>query len=65
MQSNPATRVALDDTPPFIGMEFRQEGRTWRVTSLVDTFVIGTAVDAVLNSHGEPSRESDIIKVML
>ena len=57
----------LQDTaiPQAIDHTFNRDGRKWRVSSLCDTFVIGTAVDAQLNERGEPSRESDIIKVTL
>ena len=53
------------EIPTAIGLEFNRDGRRWRVASLCDTFVIATAIDAVLDNHGEPSRSSDIIKVML
>ena len=44
---------------------FDRNGRTWRVSVVAGTFVIGTAIDAQIDSHGEPVRESDIIRVML
>jgi len=51
--------------PKALDHTFNRNGRKWRVSCLCDTFVIGTAVDAVLDDKGEPSRESDIIRVML
>ena len=51
--------------PTAIGLEFNRDGRRYRVGSVVDTFVIATAIDAVLDNHGEPSRSSDIIKVSI
>lgn len=57
----------LNDTniPRKLDLTFNRDGRKWRVTAFTDTFVIGTAVDAKIDSHGEPVRASDIIKVML
>ena len=53
------------EIPTTIDAEFNRDGRRWRVTVVVDTFIIATAVDAVLDSHREPSRSSDIIKVSI
>ena len=50
---------------PVMNTIFDRDGRTWRVSVVAGTFIIGTAINAVLDSHGEPSRDSDIIKVML
>ena len=65
--NNPVMRKALSDTaiPKIIDHTFNRNGRKWRVTSLVDTFVIGTAIDAQLDANGEPVRESDVLKVTL
>lgn len=57
--------IINDPVPTAIGLEFNRNGRTWRVSVVVDTFIIATAIDAVLDNHSEPSRSSDIIKVML
>lgn len=51
--------------PMIIDHTFNRGGRKWRVSVVADTFVIGTAVDAQLDTRGEPVRDSDIIKVML
>lgn len=34
-----------------IGEQFDRNGRRWRVSARTDTFIIGTAIDAVLNDH--------------
>ncbi|MCH9712674.1 MAG: hypothetical protein K0U20_08640 [Proteobacteria bacterium] len=54
------------DTEVVAAMDatFCRNGRTWRVTSVVDTFLVGTAIDAQLDDNGEPVRESDIIRVV-
>ena len=61
------SNLAPDDTdiPTAIGLEFNRNGRRWRVSVVVDTFIIGTAIDAVLDDHNEPARESDIIRVAI
>ena len=59
---DPETLLVSDTS---IGSLFDRNGRRWRVTARTDTFIIGTAIDAVFDEHGEPVRGSDIIKVIL
>ena len=42
---------------------FGRDGRTWRVTVVTDTFIIGTAIDAERDARGELVNDYDIIKV--
>ncbi|MCH9712683.1 MAG: hypothetical protein K0U20_08685 [Proteobacteria bacterium] len=67
MTNKVALETMLKDAEvcPIMDTTFDRNGRTWRVTCVAGTFVIGTAVDAQLDDNGEPSRESDIIRVML
>ena len=53
------------DVVPIMDTTFDRNGRTWRVSVVAGTFVIGTAVDAKRDANGEVSRESDIIRVVL
>lgn len=61
------SKLVRDDTNilAVINHTFNRNGRKWRVSVVAGTFVIGTAIDARLDSNGEPRRESDVIRVML
>lgn len=43
-----------------IGDTFTQDGSTWRVSAITETFILGTRASV----KGEPLHSHDIIKVM-
>lgn len=57
--------VYPEPPPTVIDTEFVRSGRRWRVSVVTNTFIIATATDALLDKHGEPSRLSDVIRIIL
>ena len=56
--------MGLDaNIPGVIDHMFNRDGRTWRVTVVTDTFIIGTAIDAERDARGELINDYDIVKV--
>ena len=51
------------DPVATIDHTFNRNGRTWRVTVVTDTFIIGTAIDAERDARGELVNDYDILKV--